>query len=118
MNDDAIHDRQTRYRDFTIKYLVDESLLEGLERCMFPVSTDDLYRLFEAQVDAGIRESVIGSGPEDPDLFCRICEAQDRGILPGDLRPVFLVLLNCWDATYSNFKKLPRRWVERAVFSF
>lgn len=107
-----------RYRDFQVKYLVDESLREGLERCMFPVETADLYRLFKAQVEAGIRESVIGSGPEDPDLFRRICEEQDAGRLPDDIRPVYLVLLNCWNATYENFKKLPRSWVSRAVFSF
>lgn len=107
-----------RFSNFRVKYLVDESLREGLERCMFPVQTSELYRLFEAQVDAGIRETIVGSGPEEPDLFLRICEGQDQGKLPDDIRPVFLVLLNCWDATYENFKKLPRAWVERAIYSF
>lgn len=107
-----------RFSNFRVKYLVDESLREGLERCMFPVRVDDLYRLFEAQVGAGIRETIIGSGPEEPDLFRRVCENQDKGKLPDDIRPVFLVLLNCWDATYANFKKLPRPWVERAIYSF
>jgi 2-isopropylmalate synthase len=107
-----------RFKNFRVKHLVDESLREGLERCMFPVPIDDLYRLFEAQTEAGIRETIIGSGPEEPDLFRRVCQNQDKGKLPADIRPVFLVLLNCWDATYENFKKLPREWVERAVFSF
>lgn len=107
-----------RFSNFRVNCLVDESLREGLERCMFPVHTDELYCLFEAQVGAGIRETVIGSGPEDPDLFRQICKSQDQGKLPDDIRPVFLVLLNCWDATYANFKKLPRAWVERAIYSF
>lgn len=107
-----------RYRDFKVKTVVDESLREGLERCMFPVSIDDLYRLFLAQVDAGIRDTIVGAGPADLELLTRILEEQDKGNVPADVRPIFLVLLNCWDATYKNFKKLPRAWIERTIFSY
>ncbi len=107
-----------RYRNFKLKTIVDESLREGLERCMFPVQTEDLYRLFKAQLEAGIRETIVGAGPSETEFLERICAEQDAGKLPEDVRPIFLVLLNCWEATYENFKKLPRAWIERTLFSF
>jgi 2-isopropylmalate synthase len=107
-----------RYRDFAVRTLVDETLREGLERCMFPVPVDDLYRLFRAQHDAGIRETIVGAGPGETALLERICADQDRGVLGADVRPIFLVMLNCWEATYHNLARLPREWLERTTLSF
>ena len=103
-----------RYRDFAVRTIVDETLREGLERCMFPVPVDDLYRLFRAQHDAGIREMVVGAGPGETTLLERICADQDRGVLGADVRPIFLVLLNCWEATLANFRGKPREWIDTA----
>jgi 2-isopropylmalate synthase len=107
-----------RYRDFKVPTVVDETLREGLERCMFTVGTDDLYRLLRAQYDAGIRDTIVGAGPVHTALLERICAAQDAGELAGGVCPIFIVLLNCWDATYERFKRLPRDWVERTTVSF
>jgi len=107
-----------RYRDFAVRTIVDETLREGLERCMFPVPVDDLYRLFRAQHDAGIRETIVGAGPSETDLLARICADQDRGVLGADVRPIFLVMLNSWEATYHNLARLPRAWIERTTLSF
>jgi 2-isopropylmalate synthase len=107
-----------RYRDFAVRTIVDETLREGLERCMFPVPVDDLYRLFRAQHDAGIRETIVGAGPSETALLERICADQDRGVLGADVRPIFLVMLNSWEATYHNLARLPRAWIERTTLSF
>jgi 2-isopropylmalate synthase len=107
-----------RYRDFAVRTIVDETLREGLERCMFPVPVDDLYRLFRAQHDAGIRETIVGAGPGETALLERICADQDRGVLGADVRPIFLVMLNCWESAYHNLARLPRAWLERTTLSF
>jgi 2-isopropylmalate synthase len=108
----------TTYGNFTVPRVVDETLREGVERCMFPVEPDMLMMLFNRMVDAGIREFVVGSGPEEPDVYERICIARDEGRVPADVQPIFLVLLNCWDATYSTFKRMRRDWTENTTFSF
>jgi 2-isopropylmalate synthase len=107
-----------RYRDFTVRTIVDETLREGIERCMFPVPVEDLYRLFRAQHDAGIRETIVGAGPGETALLERICADQDRGALGDDVRPIFLVMLNSWEATYENLARLPRDWLARTTLSF
>src|SRR5262245_31337774 len=107
-----------RYRDFTVRTIVDDTLREGLERCMFPGPVRDLYRLFRAQYDAGVRETIVGAGPGETALLERICADQDRGVLGADVRPIFLVLLNCWEATYRNLARLPRGWIARTTLSF
>lgn len=107
-----------RYHDFSVPYLVDETFREGVERCMLTVEVEALYRLFLELVESGVREFVIGCGPEEPALYRTVCANKDDGALPAEVRPIFLVLLNCWDATYANFKQMPRHWVEDTVFSF
>ena len=107
-----------RYSDFAVPRIVDETLREGVERCMFPVDSDRLFALLRRMVDAGLREFVVGSGPEDPELYVRLCRARDSGELPPDVMPTFLVLLNCWDATLATFRKIPRSWIAETTFSF
>lgn len=106
------------YSDFTVPYLVDETLREGVERSLFTVAVEPLYHLLCVQVAAGLREFVIGCGPENPALYRVVCTNKDKGQLPAEVRPVFLVLLNCWDATYAHFSHMPRQWVAETVFSF
>jgi len=118
MSQTSPDDITIRYRGFTVPSLVDETLREGVERGFFTVDVESLYRLFSAQVTAGLREFVLGCGPEDPALYRVVCTKKDQGLLPAEVRPVFLVLLNCWEATYANFSRLPRAWLAETVFSF
>jgi 2-isopropylmalate synthase len=111
-------DTSLRYSHFTVSSLVDETLREGVERGLLTVDVESLYRLFGTMVAAGLREFVIGCGPEDPTLYRRVCTETEQGLLPSTVRPIFLVLLNCWEATYSNFAHLPRSWIAKTVFSF
>lgn len=107
-----------RYGNFYVPHIVDETLREGVERCMFPVSTDQLMVLFHHLVDAGLREFVVGSGPEEPELYRRICEERDREEIPTDVIPILLVLLNCWDATYGHVRRMRTEWISNTTFSF
>jgi 2-isopropylmalate synthase len=107
-----------RFGRFAIRSLVDETLREGVERCAFPVPARDLYRLVVAQADAGIRDFIVGIGPADTALLELVCEGRARGDLPGDVRCTFLVLLNCWEATFQSFRGKPREWIESTTFGF
>ena len=62
-------DPALRYSHFTVPALVDETLREGLERSLLTVDIEALHRLFGTLVTAGLRECVIGCGPEDPALY-------------------------------------------------
>ena len=118
MNNYSSVEAKTRYSNFPVQRIVDETFREGVERCMFPVDVERMYALFEKMVAAGLREFVVGSGPEDPALYNRICSARDSGQLPQDLLPTFLVLLNCWEATYTTFKNTAPSWIADTTFSF
>ena len=111
-------DTSLRYSHFTVPSLIDETLREGVERSLLTVDVESLHRLCCTLVTAGLRELVIGCGPEDPALYRLVCTEKEQGLLPSEVRPIFLVLLNCWEATYHNFAHLPRSWIAETVFSF
>jgi len=112
-------EQNVRYSNFHVDYLVDETLREGLERCPLAVDEDSKYQLVQAMVDAGLREFVIGCGPEEPELARRCLKSKlENGTLSKDSKFVFIILLNCWEAAYENFKNLPREYIEDLTFSF
>jgi len=103
-----------------IPFVVDETLREGVERSPFPVSLSAKCALLKKTVHAGIREFIVGCGAEVPVVWEQVWKMKDSGELPSDVEPTFIVLLNCWEAAYENFKlpSYPRHWIEGTTFSF
>jgi len=109
---------EPRYDNFGIEGLIDETLREGSERCLFAVDEKRRYGLAEKIVDAGVRQLMVGSGPDDPGLLARCLETKiERGGFPKETQFVFVVLLNSWEPILESFKELPREWLADAVVS-
>src|SRR5262249_46979573 len=57
-------------------------------------------------------------GPAETDLLELVCAGKANGELPADVRCTFLVLLNCWEATFERFRGKPREWIDSTTFGF
>lgn len=57
---------KARYDNFEIDGVLDETLREGAERCMFSVHPESRIPLAKAAINAGMTDLVYGSGPSDP----------------------------------------------------
>lgn len=109
-----------RYRDYSVPYLVDETLREGIERSVFPITVEARFGILKAMVAAGLRDFVVGCGPEEPQVWDRLYQARDAGELPADTRATYIILLNCWETAFAYFKARQGhdRWIADTVFSF
>ncbi|WP_413787129.1 hypothetical protein [Pseudomonas sp. B21-059] len=109
-----------RYRDYSVPYLVDETLREGIERTAFPISVDAKVALLKSMAAAGLRDFVVGCGPEEPLVWDRLHQAREAHELPADTRATFIILLNCWETAFANFqsRQQHRQWIADTVFSF
>ncbi|AOE83957.1 pyruvate carboxyltransferase [Pseudomonas sp. TCU-HL1] len=110
---------EKKYTDFMIPHLVDETLREGVERTAFPISVESKVDILRSMIDAGIRDFVVGCGPESPDVWRSLHEARDSGEISQDVESTFIVLLNCWETAYRNLSKYKgSQWIADTVFSF
>ncbi|MGE8349603.1 MAG: pyruvate carboxyltransferase [Pseudomonas protegens] len=109
-----------RYRDYSVPYLVDETLREGIERTAFPISVDAKVGILKSMAAAGLRDFVVGCGPEEPLVWDRLHQARDAHELPADTRATFIILLNCWETAFAYFqsRQQHRQWIADTVFSF
>ncbi|MDR3436561.1 hypothetical protein [Telmatospirillum sp.] len=116
----AIEARDLRYSDFSVPYLVDETLREGVERSPVPISLDEKCHLLKMMIDAGLRKFIVGCGPEEPTVWARLWQMKEKQEIPSDTEPTFIVLLNCWETAYNYFKngKYPAEWIKNTVISF
>ncbi|MDB5593308.1 MAG: Isopropylmalate/homocitrate/citramalate synthase [Hyphomicrobiales bacterium] len=103
-----------RYSDFALDGILDETLREGSERCLFSVSTPDKMPLIRSTLHAGIKDVVFGSGPDDPADIAKVVKAlQGEGLLK-DQKFAFILLLNCFRPLMPQFARIPaalRRFV-------
>ncbi|WP_082150965.1 pyruvate carboxyltransferase [Chromobacterium sp. LK1] len=111
---------QLRYENFSVPYLVDETLREGIERTAFPISLDSKMKVLYSLADAGIREFVIGCGPEEPLVWDRVHQDKRQGMLPPDTQVTFIVLMNCWSTAHHYFSLRAKNIedIENTIFSF
>jgi 2-isopropylmalate synthase len=86
-----------------VPYVVDETLREGIERTPFPISVEAKTSLLESSAAAGIREFIVGCGPEVPHVWEQMFALRERGRLPADCEATFIVLLNCWETAFEHF---------------
>jgi len=109
-----------RYRDYSVPHLVDETLREGIERTVFPISVEAKVGILKSMAAAGLRDFVVGCGPEEPLVWDRLQQAREAGELPADTRATFIILLNCWETAFAYFKAREghAQWIAETVFSF
>jgi 2-isopropylmalate synthase len=67
----------------------------------------------------GVREFIVGCGPELPEVWEGLFFMRESGEIPSDTEATFIVLLNCWESAYNNFSSgFDKGWIEETVFSF
>lgn len=111
---------QLRYRDFAVPFLVDETLREGVERTAFPISVDSKVSILKEMIGSGVRDFIVGCGPEEPLVWDKLYQEKELGTIPQDVKATFIVLLNCWETAYEYFlqRKSHVSRIENTVFSF
>lgn len=115
-----INNEKLRFGNFNVPYIVDETLREGVERCAFPISVASKIELLKKMTETGLREFIVGCGPEEPEVWEGFFKLKENKEIPEDTEATFIVLLNCWETAInffssSNYKK---EWIEETVFSF
>lgn len=111
-------DHSPRYSDFTIHGVLDETLREGSERCMFSVSTKSKLPLVRGIIRSGVKDLIFGSGPEDPrDMAEVIASLENEGNLT-DQKFSFILLLNCFEPLMPQFLAFPESLRRFVTISF
>ncbi|WP_043230596.1 pyruvate carboxyltransferase [Pseudomonas sp. CF161] len=113
-------EKAMRYQDYSVPYLVDETLREGIERTAFPITVDAKVSILKKMIDAGLRDFVVGCGPEEPLVWDRLHQAREANEIPASTKATFIVLLNCWETAFQYFKAREKHvgWIADTVFSF
>lgn len=109
---------EPRFQNFQLDGLLDETLREGAERCPFSVPKESKAALARQIVDAGIRDVVFGSGPEDSDLIAEVLASLHNEGRAEGVRFAFILLLNCWEPLFERFKRFPDACKDNVTISF
>ncbi len=97
-----------RYCGFNIDGILDETLREGAERCIFSIPAQCKIPLISKILQCGIRDIVYGSGPNDPTLLIHtLNELLENDLLPSKTHFSFIMLLNCHEPLMPQFKLFP-----------
>lgn len=109
-----------RFENFNVPYIIDETLREGVERCAFPVSADSKIELLKKMTETGLKEFIVGCGPEEPEVWEGFFKLKENKEIPEDCEATFIVLLNCWETAVNFFSNITykKEWIEETVFSF
>ncbi len=115
-----MHNPHERTVNFHVPYLVDETLREGIERTALPIKLEAKITLLKQMIDAGLRDFIVGCGPEKPDVWHRANQECDSKNFPGNTKLSFIILLNCWETAFNHFSeyKNHKNWIEKTTFSF
>jgi 2-isopropylmalate synthase len=82
--------KNLRFSDFNVEYLIDETLREGVERCPFPINTKNKLDLLKKMTSTGLREFIVGCGPEIPDVWEGLFSMKMKGEIPSDTEVTFI----------------------------
>lgn len=109
-----------RFNNFQLKGLLDETLREGAERCPFPVSAEAKIGLARDILKTGVTEIVFGSGPDDPMTIARLIEqVKASNDAPNEgWSAAFILLLNCWEPMFEQFRSFPKELMSNLTISF
>lgn len=109
---------KARYENFKIDGILDETLREGSERCMFSVSPSRKTPLVKSILNCGIKDIVFGSGPEDPknisDTIINLISEKEI----SDQKLSFILLLNCFKPLMKQFQSIPEEAKKHITISF
>lgn len=98
-----------RLSDFSIDGILDETLREGSERCMFSIETESKLPLIRSILKSGVKDLIFGSGPRDPSDLARILAILDGEGALTDQKFSFILLLNCFEPLMEQFERFPDR---------
>ncbi len=97
---------------------VDETFREGTERAPFYSPLSEKTELIKQMAEAGIRDFIVGAGPESTELIEKLDEMVEQGEIHKDCEFTFICLMNTWKTTHENFRKLPRELIRKVRISF
>ncbi len=107
-----------RFSNFTIDGVLDETLREGAERCMFSIPTGDKLPLIRSIMKSGVRDLVFGSGPDDPDDLAAVLARLEREHAIDGQKFSFILLLNCFEPLMVQFERFPEALRKHVTISF
>lgn len=108
-----------RFSDFSLDGVLDETLREGAERCMFSIPTKNKMPLIKTIIGSGIKDVIFGSGPSDPaDIAETLKVLEKKGMLEPDLKISFILLLNCFEPLMDQFEAFPPHLKAHVTISF
>lgn len=106
--------------NFSVPFLVDNTLLDNIERSSVAISFSEQMQLLYDLSEAGISDFILGGDAEKSILWeqCRL--DMQQGKLPIDAELTYKVALNRWEATYDYFVKSnhDKQWIKETTFSF
>lgn len=109
---------ESRLSGFSIDGILDETLREGSERCMFSVPTSSKLPLIRCILKSGVKDVIFGSGPNDPnDLADVLVRLQREGAL-ADQKFSFVLLLNCFEPLMPQFQAMADAVRDNITISF
>lgn len=118
MSMDFPKDHLPKFANFQIDGILDETLREGSERCMFSIQTENKIPLIRKILQSGVKDIIFGSGPNDPiDMAHVIEQMENEGVLT-DQKFSFILLLNCFEPLMTQFKNLPQSVKKHITISF
>lgn len=107
-----------RFSDFTLDGVLDETLREGSERCMFSIATRNKLPLIRSILRSGVQDLVFGSGPDDPsDIAAVLTRLVGNGEIQ-DQKLSFILLLNCFEPLIPQFEAFPVELRDHVTISF
>lgn len=108
-----------RLSDFSLDGVLDETLREGAERCMFSIPAAKKMPLIKTIVESGIKDIIFGSGPDDPGHIAETLKTlEKKGMLEPKLKVSFILLLNCFEPLMDQFKAFPQHLKAHVTISF
>ncbi len=111
-------DHRPRFDNFEIDGILDETLREGSERCMFSVETEDKIPLLKSILNTGIKDVIFGSGPQDPaDMATVIDQLLAAGHITNQ-QFSHILLLNCFEPQMELFAAIPADVKKYITISF
>ncbi|WP_267967309.1 beta/alpha barrel domain-containing protein [Agrobacterium vitis] len=109
---------KTRLSGFSIDGVLDETLREGSERCMFSVSTEEKLPLIRSILKTGVKDIIFGSGPDDPADMATILERLEAEDALDGQKFSFILLLNCFQPLMQQFAEFPASLRKHVTISF
>jgi 2-isopropylmalate synthase len=107
-----------RFSGFSIDGVLDETLREGSERCMFSVSTEEKLPLIRSILKTGVKDIIFGSGPDDPADMAHVMQQLEAEQALDGHKFSFILLLNCFKPLMPQFAAIPASLRKHVTISF